>query len=279
MVEDVSDLDLIAGTYGMLAIMAALYHRDRYGEGQLIELAQGEAGFIAATEAAIEYVCNRREMGPQGNQHRVLAPHGTYPCAGEDRWIAIACRSDEEWNGLARAAGHEGWLGPDHYRTAAGRREARAELDAAIGSWTALEDETTLTQRLQKAGVSAFPVMRIFDILADPHCAHRRRHFRLDDAFPADELYDGNPRHLSEAALRLRLPAPEPGEHNAEVFGELLGLSSEEMRDLQADGVIAWPAVHQRRRHRQGSSPLQSGHTRYRGRQLPPDGSTGRSGR
>ena len=178
-------------------------------------------------------------MGPQGNQHRVLAPHDTYPCVGDDRWIAIACGSDEEWSALAHTAGHPEWLEHDAYRTAAGRRAARTELDTAIGGWMALEDETALTRRLQEAGVAAFPVMRIFDILADPHCAHRRQHFRLDDAFPADELYDGNPWHLSEAPPRLRLPVPEPGQHSEQVFGELLGLSSTEVRILQEEGVIA----------------------------------------
>ena len=238
-VEDAADLDPIAGTFGMLAIMAALHHRDRTGEGQLIELAQGEVGFIAATEAMIEHVWNGREMGPQGNQHRVLAPHGVYPCAGDDRWIAIACGSDEEWSALARTAGHPEWLERDAYRTGAGRRSARADLDAAIGVWTASEDETALTQRLQEAGVAAFPVMGTYDLLADPQHSHRRDHFELPEEFPAASLLNGNAWHLSAAPPRLRRPLPDPGQHSEEVFGELLGLSAEEVRSLQQEGVIA----------------------------------------
>ena len=237
--EDASDLDPIAGTYGMLAIVAALQHRDRTGEGQMIEIAQGEAGFVGVTEAVIEYVWNQREMGPQGNLHRVLAPHGIYPCAGEDRWIAIACGSDEEWAALARAAGRPEWLEQDAYRTAAGRRAARAELDAAIGAWTRSDAPEALTQLLQEAGVAAFPAMGVFDILADPQYMHRREYMQLSEQFPTDRLLDGNPWRLSAAPPSLRMPAPDPGQHNEEVFGELLGLSSEEVQSLQAEGVIA----------------------------------------
>jgi benzylsuccinate CoA-transferase BbsF subunit len=237
--EDAAELDPISATYGMLAIMGALHHRDRTGQGQMIEIAQGEAGFIATTEAMIEYVWNDREMGPQGNLHRVLAPHGIYPCTGDDRWIAIACGSDEEWSALAHAAGHEEWLEQDAYRTAAGRRAARAELDAAIGAWTAPEDDAALTQLLQEAGVAAFPVMGVFDMLADSHHSHRRDHYELPEEMPMASLLNGNPWHLSAAQPSVRSPVPKYGQHNEEVFGELLGLSSEEVHNLQTEGVIA----------------------------------------
>ena len=237
-VQDASDLDPIAGTTGMLAIMAALHHRDRTGEGQVIEIAQGEVGLLGVAEAVIEHSWNEREMGPQGNLHRVLAPHGIYPCAGEDRWIAIACGSEEEWAALAGAATHPEWLEQDAFRTAGGRRAARASLDAAMGAWTRSEEPAALAQRLQDAGVAAFPVLGVLDVLTDPQYVHRRQHFRLGEAFSADELYDGNPWHLSSAPPLLRRPAPEPGQHNEEVFGELLGLSPAEVHSLQAEGVI-----------------------------------------
>ena len=203
--EDASELDPISAGYGTLAIVAALHHRDRTGEGQLIEIAQGEVGLLGVTEAVIEHVWNGREMGPQGNLHRVLAPHGIYPCDGEDRWIAIACGSDEEWAALARAAAHPEWLERYEYRTAARRREARAELDAEIGAWTRAEEPEALTQRLQQAGVAAFPTMGLLEILADPQHNHRREYFRLGDDFPGDQLNDGNAWHLSAAVA-----APSP---------------------------------------------------------------------
>jgi crotonobetainyl-CoA:carnitine CoA-transferase CaiB-like acyl-CoA transferase len=237
-VDDANELDPIAATYTMLAILAALYHRDRTGEGQFIELAQGEAGFAAVAEAVIELEWNGRELGPRGNTHRVLAPHGFYPTLGEDRWIAIACGSEEEWRALARTAGHEEWVARPEFSTAASRREARTTLDAAIRGWTRRHEAGELTVRLQTAGVAAMPMLDTLGIVADPHHAHRRRHAVLPPEFPAGELLDGSAWHLSEAPPVLRAPAPGIGEHNAEILGGMLGVSSEELRRLEAEGAI-----------------------------------------
>lgn len=239
LVEDASDLDPIAGTYGMLAILAALHHRDRTGEGQLIELAQGEAGVCGVAEAVIEYVWNGREMGPQGNQHRVLAPHGIYPCAGSDRWIAIACGSDEEWTALARAAGHGEWLERAEFAGAAARRRYRGELDAVIADWTRSHGPEALTSRLQAAGVAAMAVMDQGQIIADPQFQHRLEHVELGPQFPGERLLVGSPWHLSAASPRLRRPTPAAGQHSEEILGELLGLSEANVEQLRNEGVVA----------------------------------------
>ena len=160
------------------------------------------------------------------------------PLRGDDRWIAIACGSDEEWRALARAAGHAEWLEHEAFRTAAGRRAARTELDSAISAWTQSEEPEALTQRLQQAGVAALPAMGLLEILGDPQHNQRRDYFRLGDDFPGDRLNDGNAWHLSAAPPLLRHSSPAPGQHSEEVFGELLGLSAEEVHGLQEEGVI-----------------------------------------
>ena len=238
LVEDASELDPISAGYGMLAVMAALHHRNDTGEGELIALAQSEAGLCGIAEAIIELEWNGRLLGPQGNTHRVLAPHGMYPCAGDDRWIAIACASDAEWRALAGAAGEAGWLEHPAFKTAAGRRAARDEIDAEIGEWTHGQEAGPLAARLQAAGVAAFPVLSTLEVAGDPHHEQRGAHFEIGEGFPGSRLYDGNPWHLSAARPRLRLPAPVPGAHNEEGFGELLGLAPEEVARLQAAGVI-----------------------------------------
>jgi len=237
--EDASELDPISAGYGMLAVMAALHHRGQTGAGQLIELAQSEAGLCGVAEAIIELEWNGRALGPQGNTHRVLAPHGIYPCAGEDRWVAIACGSDEEWRALAEVAARPDWLAEDAFATSAGRRDAREAVDHAIGEWTRGHEPGALAAWLQAAGVAAFPVFTALDVIADPHHEHRRGHFELCPEFPGDRLYDGNPWRFSAARPSLRRPAPAPGAHNEEVFGELLGLSPAELAELVAGGVIA----------------------------------------
>ena len=238
LVEDASELDPISAGYGMLAVMSALHHRNLTGEGQLIELAQSEAGLCGIAEAIIELEWNGRAMGPQGNTHRVLAPHGIYPCAG-DQWIAIACASDEEWRAVAQTTGHPDWLERIAFATAASRRAARVELDAAISKWTRGQEASLLAARLQAAGVAAMPVLSAIEVVTDPHHQHRGEHFDLCPEFPGDRLYDGNPWHLSAARPRLRLPAPVPGAHNEEVLGQLLGLTPEEVARLQAAGIVA----------------------------------------
>ena len=186
----------------------------------------------------IEHVWNGRELGPLGNTHRVLAPHGWYPCAGDDQWLTIACGSDEEWRALARAAGHEEWLDRPEFRSAADRRAARLELDRAIGQWTAPHDKWELAKRLQEAGVAAFPALSQLEVVTDEQLSERREHFELHEGFGGSQLLNGNAWHLSKARPRLRRPAAELGVHNAELLGEYLGLPEDEVRRLEAEGVL-----------------------------------------
>lgn len=236
--EEAAELDPIASAYGTLAILAALASRSRTGYGQFIELGQGEVGFAGLAEAVIEHTWNDRDLGPVGNSHRFFAPHGIYPCAGDDQWIGIACGSDEEWQALAMAAGREGWLSRDIFATRVRRISGRGELDREIGEWTMGHDKRRLAEELQAKGVAAFPVLDATEVIADPHLAERRRNFVLHEDFPAGELLNGNPWHLSEAPPRLRLPAPRFGAHNVEVLSEYLGMSEEEVHSLEEAGVL-----------------------------------------
>lgn len=237
--EDGADLDPISSSYAMLVIMAAINHRDRTGRGQMIEIAQGELALCGVAEAVIEYVWNGRNMSPQGSLNRMLAPNGMYACAGEDRWIAISCGAEDEWRALVHSADHPQWLTDERFSTAADRRGHRIDLDQAISAWTRGHEAEALATYLQEAGVAAHPVVTTAELLADPHIVHRRQHFRLNERFEPDQLYYGNPWHLSLARPLLRYPAPVPGEHSEEIFSSLLGLSSEEVKRYQRDGVIA----------------------------------------
>ena len=239
LMESAAELDPTSVGYATLAVLAALYHRNRSGEGQFIELAQGEAGFAGIAEAVIEYVWNGREVGPLGNTHRVLAPHGWHPCAGHDQWITIACGSDEEWRALAAAADHPEWLEQPGWARASGRRQARLDLDAAIGGWTAPQDKWEFAQLLQDVGVASFPALDQLEVVTDLPLSHRREHFELHDDYSASQLLNGNAWPLSHAHPRLRLPAVELGVHNAAILGEYLGIPEHEVRRLEAAGVLA----------------------------------------
>ena len=237
--EDASELDPIAANYDAVALFAALHHRNRSGRGQLIELAAGEAGFAGLGEAVAEWAWNGRALGPQGNAHRSLAPHGVYPCSGDDHWIAIACGPDEEWRALAVVARREDWLARVELGTPAARRRARDLLDAEIGEWTRTRDKYELADELQAAGAPALPVLDALEVVGDSHHSARRRHFELHPRFSGGELLDGSPWHLSRTPPRLRLPAPDLGAHDVEVLAEWLGMPEDEVRRLEDGGVLA----------------------------------------
>ena len=146
--EDTADLDPTAAGHAMVAVLAALEHRDRTGEGQYIDLAQGEATLQRAAEPLMDYLMNGRDAGPQGNRERGIAPHGAYPCAGEDEWIAIAARTDAHWQALLNAAQHDAATsapGAAPEDGAAGATGSVPEDDATGATSTALDDGATGT--------------------------------------------------------------------------------------------------------------------------------------
>ena len=237
--EEAAELDPIAAAYGALAILAAVMHRCHSGEGQHIELGQAQAGFTGLAEGVIEYTWNGRDIGPVGNTHAFLAPHGMYRTVGADDWIAIACDGDEQWRALAGVAGRPDWLEREDFASPAARRAARHAIDAELNAWTRDQEKRELAERLQAAGVPAFPVLDGMEVIADPMLRERRAEFELHPDFPADELLNGIAWHLSKTPPRLRRPAPEFGGHNVEVLGEYLGLSEAEVRAMEESGLLA----------------------------------------
>src|SRR5207253_2711888 len=120
--------DFISPKFIAAAIVAALDHRRRTGAGQFIDLSQAEASMHFLTPALLDYTVNGRVQSRHGNVSPEHAPHGVYPAKGEDRWVAIACGSEEQWRGLCRATGHEALATDAHFATFAARQEHRAEL-------------------------------------------------------------------------------------------------------------------------------------------------------
>lgn len=238
LVEDVADLDPVSAGYGALAVLAALHHRARTGQGQIIEIAQGELALAGLAEAVIEWTWNHRDAGPQGNGHRFLAPHGVYPCSGTDQWIAIACGDQSEWQALASVAQHQEWLTDRRFASREHRLENAAVLDSLIAEWTCQHDRYELTKVLQEAAVAALPVMDILDIVSDEHHGARRRHFRTDDSHPGAEIFDTHPWHLSAASPALRRPVPQPGADSDHILKEILGLTDEEIHAYRQKGVL-----------------------------------------
>jgi crotonobetainyl-CoA:carnitine CoA-transferase CaiB-like acyl-CoA transferase len=230
--------DAVGALHAVVAILAALRHRQATGEGQAIEIAQWEAAVSMLGEGLLDYVMNGRVLRPVGNAHPHMVPHENYRCAGDDAWVAIAVRSEDEWRAFCGAVGHPEWIDCPRFADAYRRRQHRSELDAMITSWTSQRAPYEVMETLQAAGVAAMPVMNLDDQFRDPHLREREIHLESDHPKVGLEFLHGIPWRLSGTPGRIRRPAPLLGEHNQYVFGDLLGLPDAEIQRLMQTGAI-----------------------------------------
>lgn len=225
---------------GVGAVIAALRRVRQTGEGQFIDLSQRELTASILGEAMMDYALNGRVQGPIGNRHPTAAPHGVYPCIGEDAWVAIAVETYEQWRGLVRAMGSPAWSEDARFATAEGRWQAQAEIDAKLGEWTMGYQHTTLTTLLQAHAVPAGAVLNGSELLADPQLQARGWWEQVTPpeigrAYP----FVGQPWRMSGSPPQPSTPAPTLGQHNDEVFQEIAGLSATEYDELQHAGIIS----------------------------------------
>ena len=235
---DVLSADAMAGVHGAVAAMMGLRHRERTGEGQLIELPLAEGFIPILGEYILDYVMNGREGSAQGNTHRWHAPHGVYPARGEDQWIAIDVASDEQFAALCAVLGRPALAADARYASAAGRREHRVELEASIGELTGVRDKEALFHELQAAGVCAAPVRDALEILADPQLAARNWFREIHMPTVGTHRYPGYLFKMRNTSDEVRLPPPRLGEHNEEIYVDLLGYSRDEYDSLLERGLI-----------------------------------------
>lgn len=226
------------GGHGAVALLAALLYRRRTGRGQFIDLGQYESTANVMGSYLLEYAANGVAQEPDVNHSRVAAPHNAYPCCGENRWCVIAVSTDEEWESLGRAMGDPAWANESRFATLESRLAHQAALDQHVGEWTRERTPEEVTALLQAAGVPAGIVQNAQDLLdRDPHLRERGYFVTLDHPEAGLGRYQRLAFQLSETPAEFD-PAPLLGQHNDYVFGELLGLSQEEIDDYMVAGVI-----------------------------------------
>jgi crotonobetainyl-CoA:carnitine CoA-transferase CaiB-like acyl-CoA transferase len=226
--------DHIGSKLAAAAILAALDHRRRTGEGQMIEMGQTEVAAYFAGEFYLEAACTGRPSRQRGNEVDYAVPHGVYPCAGEDRWCAIAVVGDESWQRCARCMG----LAPEPgWQTLAGRLAARSQIDALVAEWTRERKAEEVAELLQAAGVSAMVVQGADDQRADPHLAARGSIVTVQHPEIGPERHIGNPLRMSRARMVTSGAAPLLGADTEDVLVRWLGLKKEEVEWLIAEGV------------------------------------------
>ncbi len=212
-----------AGLHAAFVIMAALHERERSGKGQYIDVSQLEAtvsllgGQLVALQKGADF------GNPMGNRDPLMAPHGVYPAAGVDQWIAIACEDDRAWASFVEVLGKPAWACDPDLATTHGRLARQQELDRAIAQWSAELDRWEMARMLQEVGIAAAPLLTSEDRVADEHLASREAFVVVDHPVVGAEFIYGVPWKMSRTPGAVRSGAPLLGEHTAAVMREYLG--------------------------------------------------------
>lgn len=233
-----SSADFRAGLYGALAVLAALNHWQRTGEGQHIDFSHREANTTAVADVIMDYTMNKRNQTRSGNRDAVMAPHNCYRCRGEDRWISIAVGTDEEWRALCSVMGNPDWSKEERFSDQDCRWQNQEELDKLLEEWTINHDPFELMEILQKAGVAAMPSFSSKDLAEDRHLKGRNAYSVVEHPEQGKYYVLSPPWKLSATPPKATKCFPKVGEDNEYVFGQLLGLSPQEMANLEERGVI-----------------------------------------
>jgi crotonobetainyl-CoA:carnitine CoA-transferase CaiB-like acyl-CoA transferase len=230
--------DYLSAAFGGVAVMAALRHRDLTGQGQLIELSQVDATAFAMGSVYLDYAVNGYLPAPMGNRHRYQAPHGAYPCKGDDAWCTIAVRNEDEWQALCEVLGSPAWCREEMFATLEQRLSHQDELDRRIEEWTRDHTPHQVMLILQKAGVPAGAVQHGETLFQDPHMRERGFLTLVDDPDTGSIEYPGTFVRLSETPGRVER-CHALGEDNLAVIGALLNMSEEEIKSLEQSGALA----------------------------------------
>ncbi len=239
-----SYMDHHGGNFMAIAILSALAYRNRTGEGQWIDMACTEAGATLTGPLLLDHTVNGRPLRRAGMPHSnhsqspAMAPHNIYATAGDDNWVAIACRDDGDWRALAGVIG-EPWASAARFERLPGRLRHEDELDTLVGTWCAEKERFALATLLQGAGVPAAAVQRPSErIDDDPNTAAWGLWPTVVHPEMGSVRVDGLPVHLSETDWGIERAAPCLGEHNEDVFVGLLGRDPAELEELRARGVV-----------------------------------------
>ncbi len=231
-------IDLKSATTAAYAMLMALIHHQKTGEGQYIDLASQETVAILNSDMLLDYIMNGRENIRKGNKDEIMSPHNCFPCKGEDRWISIAVSSDEEWQSMCTAMEKPELAADERFSDMYNRWVHQEALDEIIGGWTSERDDYEVMKRLQGVGVSAAPSLSSERLFADPHLAEREAFHCVEHPVIGKNWVVAPPWRLSETPAEINRHSPLLGEHNDEVLNGLLGISREEIERLQAKEVV-----------------------------------------
>ncbi len=230
--------DYIVSIHMAFVLMAALHHKANTGEGQFIDIAQGEVTASLIGPALLDGLVNGRAAKPVGNRGHAGAPHGCYPCRGDDAWCAVSVGDDEEWRRFCAATGHRAAFGDERFASADRRLANAAALDELVSEWTRQRSPREVMEALQASGVTAGMVSDGTTLVTDPHLRSRRSVVEHEHPRQGRLTLPGIVTKLSGTPGEIRRHAPLLGQDTHAVLSGLLGLTEEEIRGLEAAGAF-----------------------------------------
>jgi benzylsuccinate CoA-transferase BbsF subunit len=229
--------DFRAGQYMALAVMVALFHHKRTGEGQHMDLSMTEVQSCGIGDVILDYTMNGRIAGPQGNNDAYMAPHNCYRCKGEDKWISIAVGSDDEWRKFCQAIGQPEWTKDARFANTLSRFNNREELDKKVTLWTIDHEHYEVMKILQAAGVASMPSKNSAEIFTDKQ--YKDRKFIGEVVYNGEkQLVLGAPFIISKTPADIYHPSPRWGENTDYICQNILSMSDEQIKKLKDEKVI-----------------------------------------
>ena len=231
-------MDHTGGMMAAFSAVAALCAHRNHQVGQRADVAVRDIATAFMGHALMDTAMNDRDAQRMGNRDDAMAPHGVFPCLGDDQWITIAVADDEEWGALKAAMGNPVWAESDDYGDAFQRWQHQDALETRLSEWTAAHEAFELTAQLQDAGIAAFPSLSADQLMEDPHLSARGVFQLVTDPTRGEQRAVASPWRLSKTPTdRLRW-TPELGQDNHEVFCGLLGMAESELTSLQQAQIV-----------------------------------------
>ncbi|MBM3133207.1 MAG: CoA transferase, partial [Chloroflexi bacterium] len=230
--------DPVIGMHALVAVQAALEHRDLTAEAQVIEVAQLETAACWTAEQVIAYSLAGKVQQRIGNRSETMAPQGVHKCAG-NQWIALSVRSDDEWGKLTALMGSPNQASDSRFSSVKARMENHAETDRMISAWSASQKADAIVAQLRAAGIPVSKVFTAVDMISDPHLSARKFYQPLEHRTMGVRRYTRWPMVQNPGPMGThRYGVATMGQHNAEILGKELGLSAAEIDDLAKKQVI-----------------------------------------
>ncbi len=236
-ISNIMHTDPFSGVMAAAALLIALHHRTRTGEGQEIDLSQQETSIGLIADSVMRYSMSASAPSRRGNYSDTMAPHNNYPCKGDDSWVAIAVRSNEEWSALCDLMKRPHLASDERFKDLPGRMANVGQLDQEVAGWTKLRTADEVTELAQGRSIPCSPVYGSHDLTCHPQLDSRGFFQKVAHPDTGEHPHAGVSWRLSRTGGRLGRHAPRLGEHSRAVLERYLGMDPELVDDLTARGV------------------------------------------